>query len=235
MLIDFAQRSMEFERIDTGDYTEEEYDQFLIDIRRVNQLAGDIWALKKTLHSDIKNKDLREFSVLDLGAGSGELLRSCAKFARKTNRKAHLYGLELNRRSAESILQESEDFEEISSIQADVLNLPFKENSFDYVICSLFTHHFNAEDIKTILEKMAAISRRKIFVIDLHRHRAAYGMYKIFTSIFIKGSLVKEDGALSILRGFKPAEMENLALEARLRNFKVERCFPFRIVLTADI
>ncbi len=235
MLIDFAHRSTKFERIDTGDYTDEEYDQFLVDIRRVNQLAGDNRALKKTLLSDIKNKDLQEFSVLDLGAGSGELLRSCARFAKKTNRKAHLYGLELNRRSAESILEESKDFEEIRSIQADVLNLPFADNSFDYVICSLFTHHFNAEEIKTILEKMSAISRRKLFVIDLHRHVAAYGMYKVFTSIFIKGSLVKEDGALSILRGFKPSEMENLALEAGLKNFRVERYFPFRLVLTADI
>ncbi len=103
----FKTRNTNLERIDTGDYTAKEYNLFLSDIRLVNRFAGDNRALKKTLFREIKNRDLRQFSVLDIGAGSGELLRTIAKFSRKQKRSAHLYGLELNKRSAESILEES--------------------------------------------------------------------------------------------------------------------------------
>jgi len=234
MFGEFAQRSYELEKIDTGDYTPEQYERCLQDLRLINRLIGDERALKLTLLAEIRKEDLKEFSVLDIGAGSGELLRSCAKFARETGRKTNLLGLELNARSAESILEESSEFGEISSIRGDALNLPFENNSFDYVMCSLFTHHFSERDIVKILRKMASVSKRKIYVIDLHRHPVAYGLYNIFTTATFMGHLVKEDGALSVKRGFKPEELSDLAKSAGLSSFKVERHFPFRLVLEAD-
>jgi hypothetical protein len=81
---------------------------------------------------------------------------------------------------------------------------------------------------------MSRLARRKIFVIDLHRHPNAYFLYKIFCAIFIKGRLVRSDGALSILRGFKPNELENIAARAELNALQVKRHFPFRLVLGAD-
>jgi len=233
MLSAFATRSDKPELIDTGDYTPEDYEQFLIDIRLVNRFAGDNWALNKSLMREIVRDDLSEFSVLDVGAGSGELLRTCSRFANKTGRGAKLFGLELNGRSAQAILEESKDFNEIESIRADALNLPFKTDSFDYVICSLFTHHFLENEILKILSNMSRVARRKIFVIDLHRHRTASVMYKVFCMLFIKGVLVKTDGALSILKGFKPKELVDIAAKASLHSPKVTRRFPFRLVLEA--
>jgi ubiquinone/menaquinone biosynthesis C-methylase UbiE len=230
----FQTRSHKLERIDTGDYTAEEYDRFLQDIRLVNRFAGDNRALKKTLLSEIRRENLREFSVLDVGAGSGELLCQIANFARKSNRKASLCGLELNARSAKAILEESADFPEIVSIRADALRLPFADGAFDYVICSLFTHHFTDENIVRILSEFKRVARRKIFVIDLHRHRAAYFSYRIFCAAFRISPLVREDGLLSILRSFKPAELGNLAEKAGLKNVSVKRIFPFRLVLEGD-
>ncbi|MDH3492364.1 MAG: methyltransferase domain-containing protein [Acidobacteriota bacterium] len=234
MFSEFAHRSYELERIDTGQYTPEEYDQFLADIRQVNRFAGDNWTLRATLFREIERADLPEFSVLDLGAGSGELLRTCAEFGRKTNRRARLYGLELSERSSRAINEESSDYHEIFPVRGNALDLPFEENSFDYVICSLFTHHFLEKDIESILSGMARLSRRKIFVIDLHRHPAASFLYKIFCSVFVKGILVKTDGALSIKRGFKPSELESLARKINLVSVRVERHFPYRLVLEAD-
>ncbi len=227
----FEKRSDKLERIDTGDYTSAEFERFLRDIRFINRFAGDDFALKNTLLLEIEKENLRQFSVLDVGAGSGELLHSIAEFARKTERKSNLFGLDLNEISTKSILKESREFSEISAIRGDALSLPFADNAFDYSVCSLFLHHFTDENIVKILSEMKRVAQSGVFVIDLHRHRAAYVSYKIFCVVFRISQLVREDGSLSILRSFKPGELEVLAEKANLENFRVERHFPFRLVL----
>jgi ubiquinone/menaquinone biosynthesis C-methylase UbiE len=229
----FEKRSYKLERIDTGDYTPEEYERFLREIRFINKFLGDVWALQKTLLREIEAENLSGFSILDVGAGSGELLRTIAEFARKQNRKASLFGLDLNEMSARAIFDESKDFPEIAAIRGDGLNLPFAEKSFDYAICSLFTHHLTDENIIKLLGAMSRVARRGIFVIDLHRHKNAYTAYKIFCAIFRISPLVREDGSLSILRSFTPDELKLLAEKAYLKNVSVEKHFPSRLVLKA--
>jgi ubiquinone/menaquinone biosynthesis C-methylase UbiE len=228
-------RSLRLERIDTGDYTPEEYDRFLQEIGFINRVLGDNRALNQTLLREIERESLKRFSVLDVGAGSGELLRAIAGFARKTNRKSRLFGLELNERSANAITEESKDFAEITAVRADAFRLPFADNSFDYALCSLFTHHFTDENVVRILSEMNRVSRRKIFVIDLHRHRAAYFLYKLFCRAFRISPLVREDGSLSVLRSFTPDELKNLGEKAGLSEVSVERIAPFRIVLEGSL
>lgn len=227
----FKTRSDKLELIDTDDYSAEEYEGCLIELRRINRWLGDESALRKSLLREIETDKPREFSVLDIGAGSGEFLRIIAKFARRKSLKATLCGLELNARSAAAILEESKNFDEIKAVRADALNLPFKDNSFDYTICSLFTHHFADEKVIEILREMSRVARRKIFVIDLHRHPFAYYFYTTIGKIFLHNRLIRHDGALSILRSFKPSELEKLATEANLAGIKVTRRFPYRLIL----
>src|SRR5438477_4787823 len=99
----FRQRSYELEHLDIGDYTPAEYEGCIVELQRVNRWLGDARALRDSLLQEIDKLDLRTFSVLDVGAGSGELLRVIADWARKRDRKARLVGVELNTRSAKAI------------------------------------------------------------------------------------------------------------------------------------
>ena len=234
MFSSFDHRSLELEHLDKGDYTPEEYEGCLVELRRVNRYLGDTSALKRSLLSEIERTGLQEFSVLDVGAGSGELLRTIAEWARSTNRRAHLAGLELNARSAAAILEESHGVSEINAVRGDALRLPFKDNSFDYAMCSLFTHHFKDDGVITILRELSRVSRRGIFVIDLHRHAVAYYFFTTLGRLFLHNRLIREDGALSILRSFRPDELRQLAQQAQLVNATVQRRFPFRLVLSAN-
>lgn len=230
----FKKRSYELEILDTGDYTAEEYEGCLSELRNINRFLGDTRALKKSLLREIENENLSEFSVLDVGAGSGELLRVIADFAKEKGAQTKLFGLELNARSAEAILEESKSYPNIFSLRADALELPFHDNTFDYAICSLFTHHFRDEAVINILSEMRRVSRRAIFAIDLHRHPIAYFFYTTAGKIFSKNRLIREDGALSILRSFKPCEFEKLGAAAGLKNAVVKRHFPYRLVLIGE-
>lgn len=233
MFVRFRERSNQLEHIDTGDYTPEEYEGCIVELQRVNQYLGDVRALRLSLLADIEQAGLRSFSVLDVAAGSGELLRVTAAWARQNRLNSRLTALELNARSARAVLQASHRLAEIDSIRGDALHLPFTDRSFDYSICSLFTHHLDDREVMLALQELSRVARRGIFVIDLHRHPIAYYLYRTLGRLFLHNRLLREDGALSILRSFKPKELINLASGAGLDEIRLERRFPFRLVLSA--
>ena len=230
----FKRRSYELEYIDTGSYTAAEYEDCIGELQLVNRWMGDAHTLKSTLLKEIASAGLKEFSVLDVGAGSGELLRVTATWAHETGRNMRGVGLELNERSASAILEESREFPEITSVRGTALALPFANADFDYVICSLFTHHFAEEQVIQILREMSRVARRRIIVIDLHRHPMAYFLYTTLGKLVLKNRLLRHDGALSIRRSFKAEELFELAKRAGLRNVGISRHFPYRLVLNAQ-
>src|SRR5207245_5876568 len=95
----FRHRSYQLEHLDKGTYTPEEYEGCIVELQRVNEWLGDAKALRGSLLKEIETQGLESFSVLDVGAGSGELLRVTAQWARATNRTDRLVGLELNERA----------------------------------------------------------------------------------------------------------------------------------------
>jgi ubiquinone/menaquinone biosynthesis C-methylase UbiE len=229
----FHQRSYELEHLDKGDYTPEEYEGCIVELQRVNEWLGDVSALRDSLLKQLAKANLKSFSVLDVGAGSGELLRAAAQWTRETHRRGLFVGLELNARSAKSIIEESREFPEISAVQANGFTLPFSDKTFDYVIQSLTLHHFDDESAVKLLVEMNRAAKRGIFVIDLHRNPVAYYFYTTIGHLFLHNRLIREDGALSILRSFKPDELKALGSRAHLPNLKVEKHFPSRLILSS--
>ena len=228
----FRKRSNELEHLDKGDYTPEEYEGCLVELRRINAWLGDTRALSQTLLAEIERLGLSSFSVLDVGAGSGELLRAAARWAKQSNRAGKFVGVELNARSARAIVEESLQFGEISAVRADGFQLPFADNSFDYAICSLITHHFSDSAVVAFLKELSRTAQRSIFVIDLYRNPLAYYLYSTVGRLFLYNRLIREDGALSILRSFTPDELKGLAQKAGLKDIKVSQMFPARLVLS---
>ena len=81
--------------------------------------------LRDSLLKEIeRDHDLRSFPVLDVGAGSGELLRVAAGGPVKLTGRHSWPALELNERSAKAILEESADFPEIASVQGGRVSAP---------------------------------------------------------------------------------------------------------------
>src|SRR5258706_6913476 len=134
MFNQFRQRSLELEHLDKGDYTAEEYEGCMVELQRVNRWLGDASALRDSLLTEIEKLNLRDFSLLDVGAGSGELLRVVAEWARKSGRTAQLTGVELNARSAKAIVERTTTFPEITAVRGDALRLPFVDKQFDFAL-----------------------------------------------------------------------------------------------------
>src|SRR5262245_29078827 len=112
----FKRRSYELEYIDVGDYTPAEYEGCIVELQRVNRWLGDAHTLKRTFFKHLILQATPEFSVLDVGAGSGELLRVTVRWSRESSRCCHAVGLELNERSAKAIREESSSCPEIKAV-----------------------------------------------------------------------------------------------------------------------
>lgn len=220
----FRDRSSVLERLDTGDYTSQEYAHWLGDMRLIHAFFGEIRALKKTLLKEIGNSVEDNVALLDVGAGTGDLLRDVGKSVK--TKRVFLAGVDVNFESADSINSFG-----AAAVQCDAMRLPFAADSFDHVFCSLVLHHLTDEDAVKLLAEMSRVSRGKIFVVDLNRDAKAYYTFKLLAPIFFQ-RLTAEDGALSILRSRTPDELHQLARMAGLQQVEVEHSRLNRLVLS---
>src|SRR5437660_178870 len=75
----FRHRSHELERLDTGDYTREEYARWQREMRLVHSVWGEERALKNSLVKHIRAGREHYISILDVGAGAGNILKLAKK------------------------------------------------------------------------------------------------------------------------------------------------------------
>lgn len=225
MFPDLTHRSLELERLDTGDYTEAEYALWQREMYYINRFLGDTRCLNLAIRETLRETQNESISILDVGAGSGDLLEAAREMLK--NASSLLVGVDINRSSVETVTARPG----IGAVQSDALTLPFADSSFDIVVCSLFLHHLNDDAAVQLLGEMQRVARLRFVVIDLHRHAIAYFLYRTFGRLVLqKFSL--DDGSLSIRRSFRPDELLALAVRAGVRNAEVRRRAAFRLVLS---
>ena len=115
----------------------------------------------------------------------------------------------------------------------DALDLPFKDETFDVVMASLFFHHLSDDACVKVIEQMWRMAKRRVLVNDLHRHPAAYFSIRALARVFSRSPMFQHDGPLSVLRAFRPRELLQVAARAGVPA-RVYRSFPFRLVLVAE-
>ncbi len=220
----FKHRSYELERLDTGDYTPKEYAKWQREMKFIHGVFGESRALKRTLFRDLEASECTEFSALDVGAGSGGLMIELRKWT--TAHKSFLVGAELDAVAAGTIKAN-----DLAAVRCDALQMPFANDSFDYVFCSLFLHHLSDAAARRLIEEMGRVAAKRIYVIDLNRHPTAYYFYKFFGSLFLQ-RFTLEDGSLSILRSFNPKELKDLGKNGGLVDVTVEHSKVNRLILS---
>lgn len=220
MFESFRTRSQRLERIDTGDHTAEEYSLWQREMVFIHRWFGESRAIRRTLFPKLS----ANASVLDVGAGSGELLNTIRES--KIGSAAFLYGADIEPRAARTILERG-----FKSIVCSGTDLPFGDDTFDHAVSSLVFHHLSDETAAKILREMLRVSRNEIFVFDLRRSALAYLGYRSI-SYFVFQKLTREDGALSILRSFTDDELRKIGERAGLLDIHISRSAFFRLILS---
>ena len=168
-------------------------------------------------------------SVLDVGCGGGGFLEYLTR-QKDPMRSAFLVGLD---RSAFALkCANCWHVGGVQWISADARRIPLADDSIDVVTCSLFLHHFDAAEAVVLLHEAARVARRGMIVADLARSRLAWGVTWLMTRVLSRSWIFHVDGPRSVRAAFQAVELADVARLAGLDGVKVERRFPFRLVLT---
>lgn len=196
----------------------------LRDLARVNTLT---LARGPTLDWLARTVD-RPFTLIDVGAGEGDMLRAIARWAKTRRLPARLIGYDLDARCAAAARAATDPTLGIAFNVGDATTADLVP---DVIISALVTHHMADEEIVTFLRWMEATARWGWFINDLHRNWFAYHGFSVLAAVMGWHPFVRHDGPLSIARAFRKADWQRLLEEAGITQANVIWRFPFRLTV----
>ena len=198
-------------------------------IAKINQLLGGnrltLCGVQKLIRN-ISNKEI--ITILDVGCGNGDMLRKLAHYGYKNNLNFQLIGIDANNFTINHAKQLSENYPNISFLNHDIFEESFRELKYDIVLCTLTLHHFKKNQIINLLNVFYTNSKIGIVINDLHRNAIAYRLFQVICFVFNLNKMSRNDGLISILRGFTKKELINYSSELKFKNYNIQWKWAFR-------
>lgn len=226
----FKYRSCNAEMMDAPFIHKELFYQNLHELDLLNRtLGGHAITLSgiKKLVSD-KNKT---YHIVDLGCGSGDALKRIAVWARSHDYKVRLTGIDINADAINYLENHCKDYPEISGIVCDWHDFLKGDNEIDIIHCSLFCHHLGDDELRELFPLMQSRTMTGFVINDLRRNWFAYYCVFFLTRLLNGSVLSRNDGPISVLRGFKSAEIFEFMKQAQIKQYTVQRKWAFRFLI----
>jgi 2-polyprenyl-3-methyl-5-hydroxy-6-metoxy-1,4-benzoquinol methylase len=198
-------------------------------IARINQLlGGNLLTLRGVQHLLVSVPKSKTITIVDVGCGNGDMLRTLADFGLKSNFKFELIGIDANAFTIGHAKELSKNYTNIKYECLDIFDKPFQELKYDIVLCTLTLHHFKDDEIIDLMTVFRINSRLGIVINDLHRNAIAYRLFQGLCAVFQLNNMSREDGLTSILRGFKKEELQHFSKKLNFSNYKIQWKWAFR-------
>ncbi len=208
----------------------------LQDIVRINRFLGGAAALMRAFTA-VAEADFPDpnspVTLIDVGTGAGDLPRTLAVWARDSRRPIRIWAVDIRAEALRIAQDAGERPANLGFAQADALRLPAGPGGVDYVIASLFLHHFNRTTVVALLRGFRACARKAVIINDLRRARLSYAAIYFLTRLATRNPMTRYDAPLSVQRGFRAEELEEIVQEAGFARWELFRFFPYRISLVA--
>ena len=198
-------------------------------IAKINQLLGGNKLTLEGVKSLLKNSDKKELiTIVDIGCGNGDMLRYVADFGIKNSYNFNLIGIDANAFTINHAENLSKNYSNITYNCLDIFTKQFDELKYDIVLCTLTLHHFKGNEIKQLVSQFYTNSKIGIVINDLQRSIVSYRLFQALCFVFNLNRMSREDGLISILRGFKKQELINFSQELGLKKYTLNWKWAFR-------
>jgi SAM-dependent methyltransferase len=164
--------------------------------------------------------------ILDVGAGTGLLGKRLSDWAQRRGWDWRFTNLDAN-----PVVLNSGGA--ARAVTGSALELPFNDGSFDLVVASQMTHHLADTEVVRHWREAWRVTRDAIFICDLHRNAFLYTLLWLTMRLIRTDPVLREDGLISVRRGFRLREWRELAARAEIPGARVWLYYGTRIVLQA--
>jgi len=213
------------EILDTDACPPVEVEASLRDICRINRWFGGIATTRSLIESVSVATGRKRFSVLEVAAGFGEVSKLAGH--QLVNKGITLDVTDLDR-ARTHLLRGNR------AVVADALALPFQDDSFDLVSCSLFAHHLEPDELVRFTNEALRVTRCAVLINDLVRHPLHVAL--VYAGFPLMRSYVSRvDGLASVRRAYVPNEMRQILNSGAQHDARLEisRHFLFRMGVIA--
>ncbi len=205
----------------------------LRDVRRVNQLFGGLRTVRTQLPRLLAaTSPERSVTILDLATGSADIPINVVRWARQQGRTVDITASDFSADILAIAARRVAGYPNIHLLQCDAREIPFKDTSFDIVLCSLALHHFSPPDAARVLSEMDRVSRVGFIVNDLARSRPGYIGAWLVGRLATRNRITRHDAPLSALRAYTPDELRTLLTLAGVMDAEVRSSPWFRMSAT---
>lgn len=229
MFIDTKYRTNEPEIMDDFSLEGEELRDALDKIAKINQLLGGnkltLNGLKNLLPQNNKTQSI---TIVDVGCGNGDMLRKIADYGSENGYNFNLIGVDANAFTVNHAIKLSANYKNITYLCEDIFIMDFKKLNCDLFLCTLTLHHFKDNEIVQMLRTFKENSNLGMVINDLQRSATAYRLFQLLCVTFQLNSMSREDGLVSILRGFKKQELIAFSEKLNFKNYTIQWKWAFR-------
>lgn len=227
-MINFSRRSEKKELLDRDDIPFEDIRKNMQELNFINSHLGGHKITLAGMKQLLGNK--KKVSICEIGCGGGDNLTALATWCLHKNTGADFTGIDINPHCIEFAKSRSPQ-SGAKFIVSDYKKVSFDDQKPAIIFSSLFCHHFPDEELIDMFRWMKENSTSGFFINDLQRHPLAFNLIRILTKMFSHSYLVKNDAPLSVLRGFKKNELEQLIKAAGINNYTISWKWAFRYLV----
>lgn len=186
-----------------------ELSEALRHLRRLNRIfsaaAPTLYGVKQLWAQAGKPRSL---SILDVGAGSGDVNRQLLKWADKQGIALAVELVDLTEEACSEARRYYEGEPRIKVVQSDLFGLP--EGRADIVTATQFLHHFGEDELPRAARCMLRASRIGVVINDIHRHWLAWAAVWLTARLLSSNRYIIHDGPLSVAKGFRSEDWKKL-------------------------
>ena len=198
-------------------------------IASINKLLGGNKVTLEGVKTLLKGKPKTQLvRITDIGCGNGDMLRTLADYANKENLNFTLKGIDANLFTIDHAKKLSESYPNIIYECSDIFDDLQETEECEIYLCTLTLHHFKDDEIIKLMSRLKQSAKIGIVINDLHRSALAYKLFRALCVVFRLNDMSREDGLISILRGFKKADLLEYARKLNLKSSSVKWKWAFR-------